>query len=73
VLELSQYDCQRIEGRCAQVRVTKIVKGQHKTFFLIFCSVKSAGVIFQPGAIWLEGKGRIANEHCHIQKMQKLM
>jgi hypothetical protein len=21
----------------------------------------------------LEGKGKIANEHCHIQKMQKFM
>jgi hypothetical protein len=73
VLEPSQYDCQRIEGRCAHVSVTKAIKGQHKTIFLVFCGLKGARVIFQPRAIWLEGKGRIANEHWHVQKMQKFM
>ncbi len=63
MLEPSQYDCQRKEGRCAQVRVTKAIKRQHKTIFLVFCGVRVARVIFQPRAIWLEGKGRIANEH----------
>lgn len=73
MLEPSQYDCQRIEGRCAHVSVTKAIKGQHKTIFLVFCGLKGARVIFQPRAIWLEGKGRIANEHWHVQKMQKFM
>jgi hypothetical protein len=52
---------------------SKAVKGQHKTIFLVFCGFRGARVIFQPRAIWLEGKGRNVNEHWHVQKMQKFM